>query len=103
MLILFALFYSLLIYLYIYIHPNYLQIICDLPEWWAFLTCYGFKSHVNVAEGLESVLRTRGSGIGRRRLAQALSINTMINYRQSRTRLKLGSYWSWHGGRFMNG
>ena len=26
--------------------------ICDLPKWWIFLTYDGFKSHVNVAEGI---------------------------------------------------
>ena len=26
--------------------------IRDLRKWWAFLTYYGFKSHVNVTEGL---------------------------------------------------
>ena len=35
-----------------YIHPNYLQMICDLPKWWSFLTYDGCKSHVNVTEGL---------------------------------------------------
>ena len=27
--------------------------IRDFPKWWAFLTYDGFKSHVNVAEGLD--------------------------------------------------
>ena len=27
--------------------------IRDFPKWWAFLTYDGFKSHVNVTEGLE--------------------------------------------------
>ena len=27
--------------------------IHDFPKWWAFLTYDGFKSHVNVTEGLE--------------------------------------------------
>ena len=26
----------------------------DFPKWWAFLTYDGFKSHVNVTEGLEN-------------------------------------------------
>ena len=30
-----------------------MQTICDFPKWWAFLTYDGFKSHVNVTEGLE--------------------------------------------------
>ena len=27
----------------------------NLPKWWAFLTYYGFKSHVNVTKGLEKI------------------------------------------------
>ena len=27
--------------------------ICDFQKWWSFLTYDGFKSHVNVTEGLE--------------------------------------------------
>ena len=52
MMLLFALFYSLLIELYISVPPNYLQMICNFPKWWAFLTYDRFKSHVNVTEGL---------------------------------------------------
>ena len=29
-----------------------MQMIHDFPKWWAFLTYDGFKSHVNVTEGL---------------------------------------------------
>ena len=27
--------------------------IRGFPKWWAFLTYYGFKSHINVTEGLD--------------------------------------------------
>ena len=33
--------------------------IHDLPKWWAFLTYDGFKSHVNVTEGLENFAEER--------------------------------------------
>ena len=52
MLLLIALFYSLLILLYTYVPPNDLQTIREFPKWWAFLTYDGFKYHVNVTEGL---------------------------------------------------
>ena len=59
MLLLFALIYSILILLYTYVPPNYLQMIRDFPKWWAFLTYDWFKSHVNVTEGLESFAEER--------------------------------------------
>ena len=46
-------FYSLLIELYTYVPPHCMQMVCDFPKWWAFLTYYGFQSHGNVTEGLE--------------------------------------------------
>ena len=52
MLLMFALFYSIIIQLYISVPPNYLRIIRDFPKCWDFLTYDGFKSHVNVTEGL---------------------------------------------------
>ena len=63
MLILFALFYSLLIELYISVPPEYLQMICDSPKWWDFLTHDEFKSHVNVTEGLNLFLEERIKGL----------------------------------------
>ena len=33
--------------------------IRDFPKWWAFLTYSGFKSHVNVTEGLKSFAEER--------------------------------------------
>ena len=33
--------------------------ICDFPRWWAFLTYYGFKSHVHVTEGLKKFAEER--------------------------------------------
>ena len=33
--------------------------IRDFPKWWAFLTYDGFKSHVNVTEGLKSFAEER--------------------------------------------
>ena len=47
------------IYLTIYIHPYYIHTICDFPKWWSFLTCDGFKSHVNVTYDLEFFLLER--------------------------------------------
>ena len=56
MLLLFDLFYFLLIYFYTSIPKNSLQMICNLPKWWAFLTYDGFKSHVNVTEGIKKIV-----------------------------------------------
>ena len=36
-----------------------MQMICDLPKWWALLTYDGFKSQVNVTEGLENFAEER--------------------------------------------
>ena len=102
MLLLFDLFYFLLIYFYTSIPKNSLQMICNLPKWWAFLTYDGFKSHVNVTEGIIKLWR-RGSGLERRRLGQELSIKLMINSRRIRTKLKQFSSWTWNGGIFMAG
>ena len=33
--------------------------IRDFPKWWDFLTYDGFKSHVNVTEGLENFVEER--------------------------------------------
>ena len=33
--------------------------IRDFPKWWAFLTYDGFKSHVNVTEGLKNFAEER--------------------------------------------
>ena len=33
--------------------------IRDFPKWWAFLTYDGFKSHVNITEGLENFAEER--------------------------------------------
>ena len=33
--------------------------IRDFPKWWAFLTYDGFKSHVNVTEGLKNISKER--------------------------------------------
>ena len=46
--------YSLLIYLYRSVPTNYMQMICDFPNWWDFLTYYRFKSHANVSKYLET-------------------------------------------------
>ena len=40
------------------------QMICDFPKWWSFLTYYGFKSHVNFAEGLK-VFAEEGIKVGK--------------------------------------
>ena len=47
-----CLFYSLYIQLPFSSNQNYLQTISDLTEQWSFLTYDGFKSNVNVTEGL---------------------------------------------------
>ena len=36
-----------------------MQIIRELPKWWALLIHYGFKSHANVTEGLEKFTEER--------------------------------------------
>ena len=36
-----------------------MQMIRDFQKLWALLTCYGFKSHVNVTEGLEKIAEER--------------------------------------------
>ena len=36
-----------------------MQMIRDFPKWWALLTCYVFKYHVNVTEGLEKIAEER--------------------------------------------
>ena len=33
--------------------------ICDVPNWWSFLTYDGFKSHVNVTDALEFFSKDR--------------------------------------------
>ena len=33
--------------------------ICDFQKWWAFVTYDGFKSHVNVTEGLKNISKER--------------------------------------------
>ena len=66
MLLLFYLFYSLYIELSIYVPENYLQMICYLPKWWAFLTYYGFKSRVNVTDALEIFAENRIILVSRR-------------------------------------
>ena len=38
--------------------------IRDFPKWWAFLTYDGFKSHVNVIEGLDFFAEER-IGVGK--------------------------------------
>ena len=50
------------------------------------LTSMSLKAPKNV--------RRRGSGLGKKRLGQALSINLIINSRQIRTRIKQVSFWS---------
>ena len=75
--------------------------ICDLSNWWALFAYDVFKSHVNVTEGLEIFAEER-IRVGNEGLGQALSIKPMIDSRRSRTRLKQGSSWICHGGRFMD-
>ena len=50
-----ALFYSILIYIYISLPKNSLYMIRDFPKWWALLTYDGFKPHANINEGLKNI------------------------------------------------
>ena len=51
--------------------------ICDLPNWWSFLTYYGFNYHANFTDALKNNQRIV-SRLVIRRLVQALSIKCII-------------------------
>ena len=59
--------------------PNSLLLICDLPKWWVFITYDGFKSHVNVTEGLRIFAEERIQA--KQDKAQARHILEMVQWK----------------------
>ena len=68
---------------------------------WDFLTYDGFKSHVNVTEGLEKFAEER-IRVGKEE-SGASAFNPAYNkFQEYQDKAQKFSSWSWHGGRFVS-